>query len=129
MNGGLAILSGKSYVSFDINNLVCQMMHMASKIWIIWLRRYWCLKKRPGPSKPAKWSILVFKIVLNKFLKSFVFLAKMEIKSGQRRNNLSAILWVFFDFLDLMAEHLRQNCKPTFQLWDHPTPYFVAIRF
>ena len=64
------------------------------------------------------WKIFSF----YKFLKSFVFLAKIVTKSGHRRYNLPKILLVFSDFSGLIQWQKTWDkiVLPTFQFLNHP---------
>ena len=57
-----------------------------------------------------------------KFWKSFVFSAETVIKSGHRRNHLSAILLVFLGFPDLIQwqNTWARIANPTWVFLDHP---------
>ena len=103
--------------------VICVIWHKMSYYdeWRIWKN---CLK-----IKILKNALQIFS--LYKFWKSFVFSAETVIKSGHRRNHLSAIFLVFLGFPDLIQwqNTWARIANPIWVFLDHPTlPYPVSFR-
>ena len=106
----------------------------------IWRKSIWSILVSKRPSGPQQlhpsiqfWlnnclKIKIFKntskfVSLYKFWKSFVFSAETVIKSGHRRNHLSAILLVFLGFPDLIQwqNTWARIAKPTWVFLARPS--------